>query len=250
MFLLPLLAISQNSTEYGVFENAILTPNPAQITQFEAGLAAHNKKYHGEGAYAAQVYWISNGPDTGSYMWIMGPTTWSAMDNRPAQKDGHDADWNANVLKYIMPKRCQTYWKAIPEASRFANDFIIKNLVVDYYDVKRGKAKDAMALVEKIHKVYAEKLPEENYGIYTNEFSSTKEGRDLAVVSFYDKMGRISQDNGLDKKFDEVHGKGSWEQFLKDWHDVTEGGESELWIYQPNLSGVSGEVKAAPKKKF
>ncbi len=248
MLLLPLLAISQNSTEYGVFENAVLTPNPAQVTQFEAGLAAHNKKYHAEGAYGADVFWISSGPNAGSYLWSMGPTPWSAMDKRPAQKDGHDADWNNNVLKYMMPEGGQTYWKAIPEASRFAKNMTIKNLVVDIYDVKRGKMKDAMALVEKIHKVYTEKLPGETYGIYTNEFSSTKEGQDLAVVSFYENMGEFSQDSGMDKKFDEVYGKGSWDQFLKDWYNVTDGSESELWIFRPDLSGTNGEINVAPKK--
>lgn len=248
MLLLPLLAVSQNSTEYGVFENSLLTPNPAQVTQFEAGLAAHNKKYHAEGAYGADVFWISSGPNAGSYIWSMGPTPWSAMDNRPAQKDGHDADWNNNVLKYMMPEGNQTYWKTIPEASRFAKNMTVKNLVVDYYDVKRGKMKEAMKLVEKIHKAYSEKLPEETYGVYTNEFSSTKEGRDIAVVSFFENMEQFSQDNGMDKKYDEVHGSGSWDQFLKDWQDVTDGGESELWIFRADLSGTTGEIKIAPKK--
>ncbi|MEZ4881661.1 MAG: hypothetical protein R2775_04710 [Flavobacteriaceae bacterium] len=64
MLLLPLLSIGQESTEYGVFENAVLTPNPGQITQFEKGITAHNKKYHGDGPYGGRVYWISNGPKT------------------------------------------------------------------------------------------------------------------------------------------------------------------------------------------
>ncbi|WP_235003984.1 hypothetical protein [Aequorivita lipolytica] len=248
MLLLPLLAISQNSTEYGVLENVMITPNPSQLSQFEAGLAAHNKKYHGNGAYGARVYWISSGPNAGSYMWVMGPTPWSAMDARPAQVDGHDADWNKNVAAYAMPQGNTTYWKFNAEMSRFSKDFTLKNLLLDTYDVKRGKMKEAMALVEKIGKVYAQKLPNEIYGIYTNEFSSTKEGKDLTVVSFFDKMGWISEDNGMDKKFDEVHGKGSWDKFLEDWYDVTDGGETELWIFRPELSGISGDVKAADRK--
>ncbi len=246
MFLLPLLAISQNTSEYSVFENSLLTPNPAQVTQFEAGLAAHNKKYHGEGAYATQVYWISSGR-TLAVTYGACSTTWSAMDSRPAQKDGHDADWNKNVLPYMMPEGNTTYWKGNDELSRFPKNFTQKNLLVDYYDVKRGKMKDAMALVEKIGKVYTQKLPNETYGIYTNEFSSTKEGRDLAVVSFFDKMGWIGENNGMDTKFDEVHGTGGWEKFLKDWYDVTESSESELWIFRADLSGTSGKVNVTPQ---
>lgn len=246
MLLLPLMAISQNSTEYGVFENALLTPNPAQINQFEKGIAAHNKQYHGEGPYGVRVYWVANGPNTGSYVWAMGPFPWSSLDNRPEQKDGHDTDWNTNVAPYMTPgSGQQSYWKFNADLSRFPEDFNLKNLLVDYYDVKRGKMQDAMKLVEKIRKVYTDKLPDETYGIYTNEFSSTREGRDLAVISFFDKSSWLSQDREFVSKYDEVYGKGSWDQFLKDWYAVTDGGESELWIFRPELSGISAAVKVS-----
>lgn len=248
MLLMPFLAISQNSTEYGVFETANLTPNPAQITQFEKGLAAHNKKYHGEGPYGARVYWVSNGPNTGSYHWSMGPFPWSSLDNRPAQKEGHEADWNNNVAQYMTANSgTQSYWRAQNELSRFPKDFTIKNMAVDYWDIKRGKYEDAMKLVEKVNKVYAEKSPDEIWGIYTNEFPSTKEGRDLAVISFFDNSAWLGEEHGLPQKYNEVYGEGSWEQFLKDWYDVTEGVESELWNFLPDLSGISGNVKAAER---
>jgi len=253
MLLLPMLAIAQNQGEYVVFETAILTPNPAQISQFEKGMAAHNKKFHGEGPYGTRVYWISNGPQIGSYAWVMGPLPWSAMDGRPTAENGHDADWDANVMPYVMPyvmpgSGAQTYMKFNPEISRFSKDFAIKNMLIDYYDVKRGKMKDVMQLVEKIGKVYADKLPDETYGIYTKEFGSTKEGRDLAVISFFDKSGWLGQDHEMTKRYEEVYGDGSFDQFLQDWYAVTNGGESELWNFRPDLSGISGEVKVADRQ--
>lgn len=248
-FLLPLMAIGQNTEEYGVFETAILSPNPTQVNQFEKGIAAHNKKFHGDGPYGVRVYWIVNGPNTGSYAWVMGPFPWSANDNRPTTEDGHDTDWNSNIMPYVTAgSGTQSYWKFNSEISHFAKDFTIKNMLTDNYDVKRGKMKDAMKLIEKINKVYTEKLPNETYGIYTNEFPSTKEGRDLTVISFFDKSSWLGQDNGLDKKFDEVYGNGSWEKFLKDWYDVTDGAETELWIFRPDLSGISGEVKVSTRQ--
>jgi len=233
---LPFLCMSQSSAEYKIFENTLLVPNPAQQNQFEAGLAAHNKKYHGKGDYRAMVYLIMSGPNAGSYIWSMGETTWSAMDKRPADND-HDADWNANVLQYLTPQSNQSYWQEKSELSRF-NENAVKGLVVDYYDVKRGKMKEALALIAKIKKVYTDKLPNEAYGVFTNEFSSTKEGKDIAVVSFFGKSAWISTDNALPKKFDEVYGKGGWDQFMKDWLAVTDGSESELWLAQPKLSGM------------
>lgn len=246
ILLLPFLVISQN-TEYGVIENGLITANPTQIKQFEAGLAAHNKKFHSDEVYGARVYNINNGPRIGKYMWVMGPLPWSAFDSRPA-KEGHDEDWNTNVLAYASSDGDQTYWKFEADVSSFSKDFTIKNLLVDIYDVKRGKMKDALNLVAKMKKVYAEKLPNEIYGIYTNQFPSTKEGRDLAVVSFYDKSAWLGNDVEISKKYDEVYGKGSFDQFLKDWYAVTDGGETELWNYRSDLSGISGEVKAATRQ--
>ncbi len=249
MLLLPLLAISQSSTEYGVFETANLIPNPTQISQFEKGLMEHNKKYHGEGPYGVRVYWVANGPNTGSYHWSMGPFPWSALDNGPAEKEGHDDDWNKNIAPYSTATSGQeSYWRSHPELSRFPKDFTIKKMSVDYWDIKRGKYDDAMKLVEKVNKVYAAKSPDETWGIYTNEFGSTKEGRDLAVISFFEKSAWLGQDNSIAKKYDELNGTGSWAQFIKDWIDVTNGGETEIWIFRPDLSGISGDVKAAPQE--
>ena len=250
MLLLPLLAIAQNKNEYMVFEDALLTPNPEKISQFEKGVAAHNKKYHaGYGPYGARVYWVNNGKDTGSYNWIMGPFPWSAIDERPTSDDGHDTDWDTTVMPYVTAESGdQTYWKFNSEISHFPIDFTQKNLLVDYYDVNRGKMADALKLVEKINKVYVDKLPDETYGIYTNEFSSTKEGRDLAIISFFDKSSWLGENNGVDKKFDEVYGAGSWDQFLIDWTAITASGETELWSFRPDLSGNIGESKATPRK--
>ena len=249
MLLLPFLAISQNGTEDPIFENSLLTPNPTQITQFEKGLAAHNKKYHGDGPYGVRVYWISNGPNTGSYVWTMGPFPWSSLDNRPAEKDGHDADWNANVIPYMMPSSgTTTYWRGHNDLSRFPKDFTIKNMLVDYWDIKRGENDNVMKLVEKVNKVYAEKSPDETYGIYTNEFGSTKEGRDMAVISFFAKSAYLGENHSIAAKYNEMNGAGSWDQFLKDFGAATNGGETELWIFRPDLSGISGEVQVAERQ--
>ena len=121
-------------------------------------------------------------------------------------------------------------------------------MAVDYWDIKRGKYKEAMKLVEKINKVYAQKSPDEVYGIYTNEFSSTKEGRDLAVISFFNKSAWLGEDHGIDQKYNDMYGTGSWDQFLTDWMEVTNGGETEIWIFRPELSGISGDVKVTAGK--
>ena len=247
MLLSPLLVLSQNTKEYAVFENAMLTVKPDKVKQFEAGMAAHNKKYHSDNIYGARVYSIVSGSNSGKFIWTMGPVTWSDMDNRPT-KGGHDEDWNNNVASYMESGADVTYWKFKTDLSNFPKDFKVNKMKVDVYDITRFQGKKAMEIMKKVKKVMITKFPEEAFGVYVNEFSSTKEGRDLAYVSFFEKSAWLGKDAQFEKKYDEVFGKGSFEKIIKEWGQVTNGSQSELWVHREDLSGRSGEIKAAQRK--
>jgi hypothetical protein len=248
LVLLPFLVMAQNIEEYAVMENGLITPDPAKITEFEAGISEHNKKYHSEGPYGARVYWITNGKNVGSYVWAMGPLPWSAMDDRPAQ-EGHETDWNKNVLAYTLPAGDQTYWKLNIDLSNFSKDFILDRLLVDTYDVKRYQGEKMRELMKKVHKTMVEKLPDEIFGMYTNEFPSMDDCRDLAYVNFFNKSSWLGEDGEFPQKFDEVHGAGSFATFLKEWTEITNGKRSsEIWLFRADLSGLSGEIKSVMRQ--
>ncbi len=248
ILLIPFLAVSQNGNEYMVFENGLLSPQLDKISEFESGLAAHNKQYHNEGQFGARVYWIGNGPNTGKYLWVMGPLPWSAFDSRP-EKEGHDEDWNSNVLQYMLPETDQTYFKFEAGMSNFPKDFTLNKLLVDYYDIKPFQRTKTMALLEKIEKVMKDKFPEATYGIYSNELPNSKDGNDISFISFFEKSAWMGEDRKFVDKYNEVHGAGSFDTFLKDWENATQGSYSELWHFRPELSGLSGEVKVAERQE-
>lgn len=248
LVLLPLLLLAQESDQYMVFENALISVHPAKVADFEKGVAAHNKKYHAEGTYGARVYWIGNGKNVGKYIWAMGPIPWAAMDNRPAQ-EGHDEDWNANVLPYMMAEGDQHYWRFHPDKSNFPANFELKNLWVRTFDVKRFKQEDAMALIAKIQKAMVEKMPEETFGVYTNEFPTMKDHQDLAFVNFFGSSAWIGEDGKFPEHYEATHGEGSFKQLLADWEEVTHGTyTNELWIFRPDLSGLGGMVEVAERQ--
>jgi hypothetical protein len=241
------LAIWAQEAEYLIFENAMLNPRTDKVLQFEALVAAHNKKYHGDGPYGVRVYEIGNGPNVGKYMWIMGPTHWSTLDTRP-DDPGHTQDWVGNVIPNLADNGSLTYWRFQPEMSRFPKDFNVSKLLVWQVNVAEDGYEKIMSIMDMVHKVQASKLPDETYGVYTNELSSTSQGNDLAIVWFFDKWSWMSEDSQFDKKFDEVHGAGSFEKMLADWMANTDGVERELWIYREDLSGIGPMVKAAERQ--
>ncbi len=248
LLFLPFLVGAQDYQEPLVIQNVMLTVAPGHVKAFEEGVAAHNKKYHTEGAYEARVYSINSGKNAGKYMWNMGPLPWSAMDDRPAKADGHDADWDAKVVTHLTNEVDVNYWRFHPDISDFSTDFTLKNLSVFMVDVKPNQFMDFMnKVVKKVDKLYSEKMPEQRRGAYTNELSNM-DGLDFAWVDFFDSMSWMGKEDKFPQYFEEVHGEGSFKTFLADVEATTNGQRTELWSYRDDLGGAPAEIKAASRQ--
>lgn len=245
--LLPLLVVSQNTQEGLILENVMLTANPEKIAEFEAGIAAHNKKFHNEGPYGARVYTIQNGKNAGKYMLIMGPFTWSSIDDRPASQE-HTDDNNKNVSQYLTSDVDVNYMKMHPELSNFSRDFEINQVSVFMIDVKRFKERDFMEKVlQKVAKVYKEKMPDQIYGVYSNEMNNM-EGMDFGWVDFFDGSSWLGKEDKFVQFFEEVHGTGSFAGFLADVEATTDGDRTEIWTLRKDLSGPGAKVISATRE--
>ena len=248
LLLAPLLVLSQEYQEPLVFQNVMLTVEPGHTKAFETALATHNKKFHGDGLYQANVYTINSGKNAGRYMWNMGPLPWSAMDDRPSTENGHDADWDANIVPHLSNEVDVNYWRFHPQYSDFSEDFTLKNLSVFMIDIKPFKDMDFMNnVITKVNKVYSEKRPEQRRGVYTNELGNA-DGLDFAWVDFFGSMAWMGKEDNFPQQFEEVHGEGSFAGFLKDVEATTDGQKTELWSFRADLSGTDGEVKTADRQ--
>ncbi|MBT8185544.1 MAG: hypothetical protein KJN76_11940 [Eudoraea sp.] len=246
LLLVPFMMVSQ-ANEGLVLENVMLTVQPDKIAEFEAGLAAHNKKFHADGPYGARVYNVQNGKNAGKYMLIMGPLPWSAMDGRPSS-EAHSADNDKNVSPYLTSDVEVNYMKMHPELSNFSKDFEIKKLSVFMIDVKRFKFEDFMKnVVQKVVKVYKEKMPDQIYGIYTNEMNNM-DGMDFGWVEFFDNSSWMAKEDKFMQYFEEVHGEGSFQTFLADVEATTDGERTEIWTVRNDISGMGPMVEAATRQ--
>ncbi|MDC6352247.1 hypothetical protein PP178_11855 [Zeaxanthinibacter sp. PT1] len=248
LFLGPLMVFTQSATDYPVITNLRLTPLPDKIMQLEQGLAEHNKKYHSQGGNGARVYWISSGKNAGKYMWVMGPTTWSAMDTPIQPEKEHNDHWNQKVAPYAEAEGRVDHWRFHPEYSNFPADFEIDNLLVFVMDVKPFKWMEAIEMVKKVQKLYMEKYPDDPYGVYINELSNL-EGQDLAWVDFFGNMNYMSRPDTFPQDFEAVHGEGSFMKFMKEAESVMDGTHEELWVFRKDLSGLGSTVSAVDRQE-
>jgi hypothetical protein len=244
--LLPILAIAQTN-ETLVIENVMLTVNSENIDEFEAGIAAHNKKFHTDGPYGARVYNILNGKNAGKYMLIMGPLSWDAMDGRPSSKE-HTDDNTKNISKYLTPDVEVNYMKVHPELSNFSKDFEIKKVSVFMIDVKRFKQKDFIEKVlKKVAKVHKEKMPDQLYGVYSNEMNNM-DGMDFAWVDFFENSSWLGKENKFSQYFEEVYGTGSFTGFIADVEATTNGDSTEIWQLRKELCGSSAKINVVNRQ--
>lgn len=241
---LPLLLVAQEAQQEPIFMNVMITPNPEKISEFEAGLKEHNQKFHASGPNAVRVYWIASGENSGKYIWSMGPTAWTAFDGSNNPDEEHSNHWNKSVAPYAEAVMETTYWKGSNAHSNFTKDFKMNNLAVFYLDIKRFQQQQFMAVLDKVTKVFKTKDGDEQWGVYWNQLPSA-DGKDMVWVNFFDSMAWMGEDDKFAQWFEEVHGAGTFMDFLKEFEASTNGDYQELWTFRSDLSGLSGEVEVA-----
>ncbi|WP_081209218.1 hypothetical protein [Salegentibacter sediminis] len=246
LMLIPFLGISQTENETQeplIIATMLIAPEPADFFKFREGLKAHNNEYHAEGAMGVRIFQVMNGPNAEKMMAVMGPMPWSALDNATYDnREAHDKDWYENVVPYMKDEQDITYWRFDTGNSHFPQNFEMSKLDVTTYDFKAGTYEAAMDHVEKISAVFKNQYPETPLGIYTNEFAATKDGRDLSLVYFFDDFATLGVDHKWKEKYEKEHGQGSYESFYKGWMDLLNGAQTEIWIYDQELSGIGPQV--------
>ncbi|HKK25228.1 MAG TPA: hypothetical protein VJ941_06340 [Gracilimonas sp.] len=239
LLMVPGLLMAQND-EPVIVQNVMIGVLPGHMAEFRTGMAEHNKTFHAEVEYGCRVYSIANGENTGKYIWSM-VSSWSAMDNRPSSAE-HDDHWDTKVATHLMPNANASFWRWNTDLSTNASITEIDILMIWTVDLKMAKQSRAMELLEKVKKVYDEKMPDEPYGIYMNTMGSTNEGRDLAIVSYMNNLAELNEQDDFVAYFNEVHGSGSFTSFITEWWSLINAEATEMWVYDEELSGLGPQV--------
>lgn len=218
---LPLFLFGQNEKAPTLYEVVNIKVNAGQEDDFEAAVKDHNKKFHNEGLYNARVAYNINGPMGGTYSWIMGPTSYTAMDNRPG-KGAHDNDWKT-VDKYVEKYSSPSYWSLDTKLTQYVENKTNVKRLIWMYDIKKGERSRWSDLVGKIKEVYEKKRADETFIVVWNEFANTKAGQDAAIIFSFDKWSWLDRKSNFSKDYEDVHGMGSWHNFLNEFSSIVDG---------------------------
>ena len=228
--------ISQDTVMY---ETHTLTPKIGEEAALDAKIAEHNRLYHADGPYMNYMFSILSGPRTGDLLFAMGACTFAQLDGRPASK-AHDDDWAALLKHTEGGVKNVEYWVANEELSNRRNPTTTgepKPLSrVRYFDVSDNSnfidiqiqiKKTIMAMDEKRYWV-----------MYRNRFKN-KDGRDWALVTYYDSWAAFDEDNfdSFKSTFIKLYGADGWDKFDKKYEETVTSREDEMRVRRPDLQG-------------
>ncbi len=209
-----------------VVESVYILPKRGMADEFEKAIKSHNEKFHPEGDHVAGLRRVDYGLKAGWYVWIMGPTTYAALDSRPTKENGHEEDWNKNIDPLVEKYGAVSLWN-FNEKLSFGKDLVMSSKHYEAWavDLKRGQYYRFKAIAKKLMKT------SENLGVAFLVFNNplhTPKSADIGLVWNFDSYEAWSQDIGFMKEFEKLYGKGSWQNMLDEWYDILVDYNAEL----------------------
>ncbi|WP_321307305.1 hypothetical protein [Marinifilum fragile] len=228
ILLCTLVAFGQEKEEKKtiVVESVYILPKRGMSDKFEKAIKAHNDKFHPEGDHVAGLRIVDYGEKAGWYVWIMGPTTYAALDNRPTKQNGHDEDWDKNIEPLVEKYGAVNLWN-FNEKLSFGMDLVknAKHYEAWAVDIKRGQYYRFKAIAEKLMKT------SESLGVAFLVFNNplhTPGGADVGLVWNFDSYDSWSQDIGFMNAYEKLYGKGTWQNMIDEWFDIMVDYNAEL----------------------
>lgn len=227
--------ITYGQDSYIMYETMYIKPKYGKIKEFNEALAAHINKFHAAGPNAVAIQQVVNGSRAGQLVWVMGPLTFTDLDNRPSD-EAHLDDWNA-VMPYIDEVTEVEYWRMNPDLSYTPEGWnFTPKIHIRSWELKHGKSEEFLGMMKKIVEVFRAKEYDNSWHVYWNYFQ-TGNGRDISGVFGFDKWAFYDEDPVFIKDFEEIHGEGSWAETYEIMTQVTVEMTEELRELIPELSG-------------
>jgi hypothetical protein len=228
-------AISQ--TDYTMYENTYLMVKSDKYKEFGEAMTKHNEEFHSGGPYHANVWMVATGEYAGSFVWSMGPCTFTDLDSRPNAED-HTEDWIFNVMPNVHKIRETGYWKRADKISYTAEDSVFSKLLITVYDLDDFQSYRFKEIVGKVAEVYRDKKYEHTFHCYFPAFDMPN-NRDAAIVWGFNKYAVFDEDFKFKNDYEEIHGEGSWQMVMDEYKSIVKKSVDEIWEYVPDLSGKS-----------
>ncbi len=209
-----------------ISETIYILPKAGMNVQFEAAIAAHNKKFHPVGPHHAVLRKVEYGEKAGWYVWVM-KGTYASLDTRPDEEGGHSADWTKTVEPTVEKYGETGLWGFAEELS-YGMEIFAKSKKYNVWavDLKRGEEVRFKELMGKIRDAY-ESMGTRAFLVYYNQIH-TAGGSDVALIWSFNNYADLDKDWGTKEAYEKINGEGSWKKMIEEWRDITVDHSEEI----------------------
>lgn len=201
-------------TDYAQFEVMYIKPKLDKIDLFKKGMSAHNKKYHAAAPYKAGVSYVASGPNSGSYIWVMGPTTWTQLDGAPGAGE-HMTDWEKNVNPNVESMGENMYWRAVKDVSYDPEGAAtFKKTRMRASIVFPGQMDRFIEQMKKVVAVYKAKKYNASFSMASRQGAT--QGVNVVTFTSFANYAWFDADIKFIKDFDEVNGVDAYRKFIEE----------------------------------
>ncbi|WP_242083536.1 hypothetical protein [Aestuariivivens sediminis] len=230
LYLTPMLLSSQNETKSNLYQLEYILPKIGEESLFTKAVKAHNEAYHSSEPFEATINLVMTGDEAGWYVWEMGPTSFKHLDNRPDNEE-HNNDWNTTVAPHIKKYGRTEYWGFNEKLSYVSlPNESIKYAAVWFLKIKKGVSNEKLSVFINRLRNVNEKLDSDMREFY-NLYGPSDSDRAIAFVFPKTKLADLEVNIPFKKKYEELHGDGSWEESMALWRDYFPVVTRELWEF-------------------
>lgn len=221
----PLSLVAQ---DYAMYEVQRVSALPGGTADIGLAMYEHNQRFHADAPHAAQVFYMATGRDSGQYQWVMGPTTFSEIGDRPLDA-AHNTDWSNRVLANAEVHENE-YYVRVDELSYAPEGMPAGTRPISV--ARRFQVTDAALFArvqEKVMAVTAAQGSPNPRTMYQRRFLSP-DGWDWVAVTSYESYAGLDAATGstFQEAFGGLYGAGAWSTFQEEFDQAVTAREDVL----------------------
>lgn len=199
----------------------------------KAAITAHAQKYHGTN-WKWRVSEVLTGPDSGAYMILEGPNSWTELEGRGDLGAEHGKDYDTTITPHVEKTTPTVYATYQADVSTTApGAFAPTKTLIMRVHTKPGRGGDYYASLKIWKKVWEKRGL--NVGVWSTFFS----GEPTTMLAFRLKNGwkDLDEDNMSNRKAaDEVGGAGTYDRLQEEATRNIASTTSEMIEFRPEMS--------------
>lgn len=184
-----------------------------------------------------RIYEVISGENTGSYVVVMGPTSYKEMEAPYVSPKGEALmKTDGQALDALCNSTIVTYNRRVDNLSTMKADRKLKYLVVSYSEINNGTWGDVSDYILRVKD--ARIKGELNMDVDYFRPSNSGIGNAYASVRYVEKLEELDANIDFGEVYDKVHGNNAW---YKDWNNYlgnVKQTKTEIRVLRADLSSL------------